>query len=118
MAGGEDQEWGPLPAYVRSVMADKGLTIEAVARRAGMPMQTVGTYHSGRASGARARRDTLRKLAVGLGVPVDDLLAVAGLYSSTDEQAMIRLFRQLPTEADRRQAVLTLRAHVRAVSER
>jgi transcriptional regulator with XRE-family HTH domain len=108
----------PLTAYIRSVMDERGLTLETVARRAGMPLSTVGDYSSGVVTGAKPRRRTLEKLASGLGVPLDDLLAVAGLYDSADEQALIRLFRQLPSLVDRRQAVAVLRAHVKASRER
>lgn len=106
-----------LTRLVRAVIAERDMTLDAVARRAGLPLSTVGAYHSGAISGARPREETLRKLAVGLGIPAADLLEAAGI-GVEDDRAMLVLFRQLPTDADRKQALTTLRAHVTATRSR
>lgn len=94
-------------------------TLETVARKAGIPVSTVGAYRSGRISGERANRDRLSRLAVALGLPVEDVLEAAGASGhADDEQALIKLFRRLPPGPDRTQAVEALRVHVRFARER
>jgi len=106
-----------LTRLVRAVMAEHDMTLDAVARRGGLPLSTVGAYHSGAISGDRPREETLRKLAKGLGIPASDLLDAAGI-GVEDDRAMLILFRQLPTAGDRKQALTTLRAHVTAARAR
>ena len=93
--------------------------MESVARKAKIPVSTVSAYRTGRISGERAHRDRLSRLALALGLNVEDVLEAAGAASGEpDEQALIKLFRRLPPGPDRAQAVETLRVHVRFARER
>ncbi len=58
---------------LRELRAERGLTLEAVATRAGMAVSTVSRLESG---ARRLALDHLPALADALGVSVDDLLAV------------------------------------------
>lgn len=74
------QEPPTLAAYIRAVRDDDpSLTLEAIARRAGLPLATVGAY----ATGARGARrppspEALTKLATGLRRPPAEVFAAAG----------------------------------------
>lgn len=106
-----------LTLLVRGTAKAQNLTLDTIARRSGLSIGTVGNYHSGLTTGERPRPETLRKLAQGLGIPVEDLFEAAGIGVQA-RQMMVRLFEQLPTDADREQALATLRAHVTATRRR
>ena len=110
----------PLSRLVQAAFEDHpGWTLESVARKAKIPVSTVSAYRTGRISGERAHRDRLSRLALALGLNVEDVLEAAGAASGEpDEQALIKLFRRLPPGPDRAQAVETLRVHVRFARER
>jgi transcriptional regulator with XRE-family HTH domain len=105
-----------LTLLIRSVMADNDLTIEAVARRAGLGRSTVGDFHTGTNTGVRPRRRTLEKLAEGLGVRPDVLLEAAGI-GVADERLMIQMFRQLDP-MDRKTILTTARSLINAAKTR
>jgi transcriptional regulator with XRE-family HTH domain len=103
-------------------MAAEGLTLEQVARKGGVSIGTVSAYKLG-VRGRRPDRETLRRLATGLGLPVDALFAAAGLIEpgadeTSQERVVLSLWRELPTPADREQALATLRVHVNAARKR
>lgn len=110
----------PLSRLVQAAFDDHPeWTLDTVARKADLPISTVGAYKTGQVSGERANRDRLSRLAVALGLPVEDVLEAAGASANADdEQTLIKLFRRLPSGSDRAQAVEALRVHVRYARER
>lgn len=110
----------PLSRLIQAAFNDHPeWTLDMVARKSGLKLSTVGAYRTGQISGERASRDRLSRLAVALGLPVEDVLEAAGASSNADDEAtLIKLFRRLPTGPDRAQAVEALRVHVRFARER
>ena len=102
-----DAEGGdsPLRRLVLQRMSDQGLTLEDVARRGGLAVATVAALRSG-GRGRRPGPATLERLAAGLGLDVDDVLAAAvdAERSSSLEDLMLHHFRQLE-EAQQRLVV-------------
>lgn len=110
----------PLARLVQAAFAaHPEWTLDSIARKADIPVSTVSAYRTGQITGERAHRDRLSRLAVALGLQVEDVLEAAGASSNADdEQTLIKLFRRLPTGPDRAQAVEALRVHVRFARER
>lgn len=104
----------PLSLLVTAAMEEQNLTLDAVARRSGIPMSTVAAYKVGNITGERSNRARLTALATALSIPVEDVLEAAGAaHGAGDEATLIKLFRRLPTPQDREQAVEAMRVHVR-----
>jgi len=117
-AGSGDVPQTPLSLLVTAALEEQGLTLDAVARRSGIPMSTVAAYKLGNITGERADPKRLTALATALGIPVEDVLEAAGAASDAgDEATLVKLFRRLPPE-DRAQAVESLRVHVRFARQR
>jgi transcriptional regulator with XRE-family HTH domain len=95
-----------LSEIIATHMANRGLTIEQVARRAGLGTSTVGHFKKG-SHGRHPAMATLDKLARGLGPPitVDMLQTAAGLVGAgapdQRERLLLALFRALPDQAQR-----------------
>ena len=105
----------PLRRLLITTMFDRDLTIECVARRGGLSVATVAALRSG-GRGKRPRRDTLERLARGLGLPLSELLqAVEGPQPDPREQVLLQRFRSLD-EAGKQQ-VLDRAAELAAVDE-
>src|SRR5690349_1775566 len=70
----------PLSLRFYAAYVDSGLSLESIARRAGLPLSTVAAYINGtRGMGRQGRqRVTLTALARALGLDVDDVLEDAG----------------------------------------
>ena len=89
---------------IRRHMADHGWTLQTVAERSGLSVPTIWALREG-TRGKRPRRETLSRLADGLGVPVDALLSAVDDASSNEtaarETALLRLYRALGDEAKR-----------------
>lgn len=110
----------PLARLVQAAFADHPeWTLDTIARKSGLPLSTVSAYRSGQITGERASRDRLSRLAVAIGLPVEDVLEAAGASANADDEAtLLKLFRRLPSGSDRAQAVEALRVHVRFARER
>lgn len=106
-----------LAALIQRVRDEEQVTLEAIARRAGLPLATVGAWATGARGAKRApSAELLRKLAKGLRVPEREVFAAAGrVYrdDDTDDDATSRkwaaLGRDLSPE-DRAVAEAMLRA--------
>jgi transcriptional regulator with XRE-family HTH domain len=91
-----------LSALIRRVQADRPeLTQSEIARRIGVHVSTVSTWVLRRSRGSN--RETLKKLAMVLGVPERDVFAAAGRRlpgptSADREQRILEYFRSMTTE--------------------
>ena len=100
-----------LPDYVRRVRHERNLSLAAVSARSG---EKIGKTHINRIENGLVTHVSLpklRALALGLGVPEDELLAVAqGKFprteSKADEARLLNYFRHLSPE--RRQDILRM----------
>jgi transcriptional regulator with XRE-family HTH domain len=102
----------PLRRLVVTTMFDRGLTLEGVAGRGGLSVATVAALRSG-GRGKRPRRDTLERLARGLGIPLSEVLqAVEGPQPDPREQVLLAHFRTL--DEGRKRQVL---AHAAELAE-
>lgn len=92
-----------LARFVAAAMAERGLTLAAVAARSGLAVATVAALRAG-TRGKRPRRQTLEKLAHGLGVPEQAVLDAARQPSGASpaaarEHQLLALYRRLsPTD--------------------
>lgn len=107
-----------LAGYIRSVRDDDpSLTLEAIARRGGLPLATVGAYATGARGALRPPSpDALTKLAKGLRRPPAEVFEAAGrTYPKAEQEGDLvsrrwtALGRDL-TEEDRAVAEAMLRA--------
>lgn len=91
----------PLSALVRDKIAAKSLTTVDAALLCGIPKSTMYAFVQGE-RGTRPTLPTLRKLADGLEIPYDDLLAATGYtsdaeasHSSQQAKALLRTWQEL-----------------------
>lgn len=75
-----------LAEYVSQVRAEKGLSLHDVRKRGGIPTSTVHKIERPRTA-TLPKYDTLARLALGLGVPLSDLLRIVGYQDQTVESA-------------------------------
>lgn len=106
-----------LATYIRQVRDDEpGLTLEAISRRSGIPLATVGAWATGARGGKRPpSEDMLRKLAKGLRRPEQEVFEAAGRAwrHANPEDATSRKWAALGrdlTDEDRAVAEAMLRA--------
>lgn len=105
-----------LGLLISEAIAAKSLTVRAAARRCGISAGTMSHYKTGRILGHEP--GTLRKIAVGLGIPLEQLTEAAGDdIGESDAETLMRYFRRLPA-VDRQVAVEVVRALARAARER
>lgn len=87
-----------LARFVAAAMAERELTLAAVADRAGLAVATVAALRAG-TRGKRPRPETLEKLAHGLGVPREHVLAAASMPdrspAAAREAELLTHFRRL-----------------------
>lgn len=88
-----------LARFVAAAMAERGLTLAAVAARGGLAVATVAALRAG-TRGKRPRRETLEKLAHGLGVSEQAVLEAANPPSGASpaaarEHELLALYRRL-----------------------
>jgi transcriptional regulator with XRE-family HTH domain len=96
-----------------------GYTLEAGAKRCGVPVPTLSSYKDGRILGRGTQaRPTVIKIALGLGIPVEDALEMVGLpRGQADEQTALGLYRRLSRQ-DKVLAVEILRTLVNVIRAR
>lgn len=87
-----------LARFVAATMAERQLTLAAVADRGGLAVATVAALRAG-TRGKRPRPETLDRLAEGLGVPHERVLAAAAApdrsSAAAREAELLTLFRRL-----------------------
>lgn len=105
----DDQQPTALAGFIRACMRDLGINEAELAERSGLGQSTVYGYLEGRFRGDRPRRDTFEKLARGLEVDVSDLYAMADRADARGERRIVAYYRQLTTEADRAEAIESVR---------
>lgn len=100
---------GALSVVLLGLMKAKGLSPKDLTEQFGIPRSTVGTYLTGRATGARPRKGTIEAFAEALDVDPSDLYAAAEKADARGEQRLVAYYRQLRTEADRAEAIEAVR---------
>ena len=108
---------GGLTQLVARVMARQGLTRDAVARAGGLSVATVAAIRAG-TRGKRPRLPTLHRLARGLGIPAETVIASAGIAASRDlaseqERVILSLLRRMSVQ-DQQLAERLLRELIRS----
>ena len=87
-----------LARLVAAAMAERELTLATVAARSGLAVATVAALRAG-TRGKRPRRQTLQKLARGLDVPEEELLAAAhpsgASPAAAREHELLAVYRRL-----------------------
>lgn len=91
-----------LGRLVAATMTARGFTLDDVARRGGLALATVAALRSG-TRGKRPRPQTLQKLALGLGLPLEQVLTAADTSGTTGAEAgreldLLSAFRRLAPE--------------------
>ena len=109
-----------LARYVAATMAQHDLTLAAVAARGGLAVATVAALRAG-TRGKRPRPETLEKLAHGLAVPVEQVLAAASLPEQSPaaarEAELLTVYRRLsPSDQLVARRLLAELARCRAVA--
>jgi transcriptional regulator with XRE-family HTH domain len=92
---------------IASALDEKGLTLAEASARTGIPVPTLHSYKSGRIRGRNPA--TLLRLAAGLGLDPDALIAAGTSDREADEETLLGLYRRLSAR-DRRVALATMRA--------
>lgn len=94
-----------LPDYVRRVIHEKGLNYREVARRSGGAISHGAVGHIVNGVSTDVRKDTLQALAKGLGVPEDELFAVARgkdiREPSFEHQRLIEMYEDIPPQCQK-----------------
>lgn len=104
----------PLARLVDAALIKSGETLESVSRRSGIPVSSLNAYRRGQITGERTSPARLEQLALALGLNMENLAEAVGVaMTKSDEMTMMKLFRRLPSNADKAQAVETLRVHVK-----
>lgn len=93
---------GALASLIAREMRRQGLTLDALARRSGLAIATIAALRAG-TRGKRPRAATLQRLALGLGLPEQQVATAAQVaqpLSQTEREAsLLSVFRQLqPSE--------------------
>lgn len=95
---GAEAPAGELARFVAAAMAQQELTLAQVASRGGLAVATVAALRAG-TRGKRPRTHTMDKLARGLGVPVEQVLAAASASEASPAAAreveLLALYRRL-----------------------
>lgn len=106
----------PITKLLQQAVAAKGLTIIEAAALCGLPESTMYALVAGD-RGQRPQMPTLHKLAQGLGINLDDLLAAsgrdlknqpAGVQQARREQTLLTAWRDL-NERDQRLALALIK---------
>ena len=68
---------------LKELREKRGLSVRALAKRAGVPQSTLSLVESGKRDGAGLSLDTAKKLCWALGVGIGEL---AGIYEDVDSE--------------------------------
>lgn len=110
---------GEIGAKIRIRRKELGLSQEQLAEKVGVSYQQVQRYENGSST---LNVENVQRIAHALGIPAVALLAggdsqvvaepdtlSAASFWSSEEKAVLRLFRQLPTPADKKLVISVIR---------